>query len=179
MLGGTIYMDILNLVDYVNKKLHEGLSTAKIEKEMQLGKDTLRKKLNRAGYKYNKNSKQYIQENFVTQDNLVSYNKEKDVYNTKEDIKKNGDTEIMDIKFNKKKSSEEKLNVEEIKFIKMLYSQYQKNIDINNIEIDEIIVRSIRVSKNAMDLFSNHCKKNNLNQTKALTKALLNFIENN
>ena len=81
-------MEILDLVAYVNTKLKEGFSTAKVEKDLNLGKDTLRKKLNRAGYKYNKNSKQYIQENFVTQDNLVSYNKEKDVYNTKEDIKK-------------------------------------------------------------------------------------------
>lgn len=186
-------MEILDLVDYVNTKLKYGFSTAKIEKEMQLGKDTLRKKLNRAGYKYNKalnvyekvdtiTSNNSLGYSNITQTNTVSYKNKSDVYNTKEEIKKNGDTEIMDIKFTNKKNKidkKENLSNEEIKFIKMLYSQYQKNIDINNIEIDEIIVRSIRVSKNAMDLFSNHCKKNNLNQTKALTKALLNFIENN
>lgn len=70
-------MEILDLVDYVNKKLTEGFSTAKIEKEMQLGKDTLRKKLNRAGYKFNKDLKQYIKVDFITQDNIVSYNKKK------------------------------------------------------------------------------------------------------
>lgn len=172
-------MEILDLVDYVNKKLTEGFSTAKIEKEMQLGKDTLRKKLNRAGYKFNKDLKQYIKVDFITQDNIVSYNKKKDVYNTKEDIKKNGDTEIMDIKFNKKKSVEEKLNAEEISFIKMLYKQHQQQKNLNNTEIDEVIVRSIRVDKKSMDLFSDFCKKNNLNQTKAISKALLDFIENN
>ena len=172
-------MEILDLVAYVNKKLHDGLSTAKIEKEMQLGKDTLRKKLNRAGYHYNKNLKQYIKENFVTQNNIVSYTKEKDVYNTKEDINKNGDTEIMDIKFNKKKSSEEKLNAEEINFIKMLYKQHKENEIINNTEINKVIVRSIRVDQNAMDLFAKYCKENNLNQAKAISKALLDFIKNN
>lgn len=172
-------MEILDLVTYVNTKLQEGLSTAKIEQEMQLGKDTLRKKLNRAGYKFNKDLKQYIKTDYVTQDNTVSYNKEKDVYNTEKENTKNGDIEIMDIKFNKKKSNEEKLNAEEIAFIKMLYKQHQQNEIINNTEIDEVIVRSIRVSKKSMDLFADFCKKNNLNQTKALSKALLNFIKNN
>ena len=53
------------------------------------------------------------------------------------------------------------------------------NMIINNTEIDEVIVRSIRLSKKSMDLFADFCKKNNLNQTKALSKALLNFIKNN
>lgn len=85
----------------------------------------------------------------------------------------------MDIKFNKKKSVEEKLNAEEISFIKMLYKQHQQQKNLNNTEIDEVIVRSIRVDKKSMDLFSDFCKKNNLNQTKAISKALLDFIENN
>lgn len=172
-------MEILDLVAYVNKKLSDGFSTSKLEKEMQLGKDTLRKKLNRAGYKFSKDLKQYIKEDLVTLDNTVSYRSESDVYNSKEETKKNGDTEIMDIKFNKKKSNEEKLNAEEINFIKMLYKQHQQQKNLNNTEIDEVIVRSIRVSKKSMDLFSTYCKNNKLNQTKALSKALLDFIKNN
>lgn len=165
-------MEILNLVDYVNKKLHEGLSTAKIEKEMQLGKDTLRKKLNRAGYKFSKDLKQYIKEDFVTQDNTVSYNKEKE-------NAKNGDTEIMDIKFNKKKSSLEKLTDDEINFIKMLYKQHQQQKNINDMKLEKIITRSIRVDQNAIESFADYCKKNNLNQSKVLSKILLDFIKNN
>lgn len=172
-------MDILNLVDYVNKKLHEGLSTAKLEKEMQLGKDTLRKKLNRAGYKFSKDLKQYIKEDFVTQDNTVSYNKEKDVYNKEKENAKNGDTEIMDIKFNKKKSSLEKLTDDEINFIKMLYKQHQQQKNINDMKLEKIITRSIRVDQNAIESFADYCKKNNLNQSKVLSKILLDFIKNN
>lgn len=150
-------MEILDLVAYVNKKLSDGFSTSKLEKEMQLGKDTLRKKLNRAGYKFSKDLKQYIKEELVTLDNTVSYRSESDVYNSKE----------------------EKLNAEEINFIKMLYKQHQQQKNLNNTEIDEVIVRSIRVSKKSMDLFSTYCKNNKLNQTKALSKALLDFIKNN
>jgi hypothetical protein len=36
---------------YVNQKLKEGYSIAKVERELNYGKDTLRKKLNRDGYK--------------------------------------------------------------------------------------------------------------------------------
>ena len=35
------------IVKYVNEKMKNGLSMAQIEKEMKVGKDTLRKKLNR------------------------------------------------------------------------------------------------------------------------------------
>ena len=171
-------MEILDLVTYVNTKLQEGLSTAKIEQEMQLGKDTLRKKLNRAGYKFNKDLKQYIKTDYVTQDNTVSYNKEKDVYNKKKETATTGDKEIMDIKFNKKKS-EEKLTNAEISFIKMLYKQHYQQKNLNNTEIEKIIVRSIRVDKKSMDLFSDCCKKNNLNQAKAISKAFMDFIKNN
>lgn len=171
-------MEILDLVDYVNTKLKEGFSTSKIEKEMNLGKDTLRKKLNRAGYKFSKDLKQYIKIDDITQNNTISYNKEKDVYNKEKDYATTGDTEIMDIKFNKKKC-EEKLINEEINFIKMLYKQHQQQKNLNNTEIEEIIVRSIRVDKKSMDSFADFCKKNNLNQAKAISKALLDFIKNN
>jgi hypothetical protein len=45
---------------YVNNKLKEGYSIAKVERELNFGKDTLRKKLNRANYKYNKTLNQFI-----------------------------------------------------------------------------------------------------------------------
>ena len=40
------------IVKYVNEKMKNGLSMAQIEKEMKVGKDTLRKKLNRNNFKY-------------------------------------------------------------------------------------------------------------------------------
>lgn len=45
---------------YVNEKLKCGSSITKVEKELNYGKDTLRKKLNRAGYMYDKSLKKFI-----------------------------------------------------------------------------------------------------------------------
>lgn len=45
---------------YVNEKLKEGYSIARAERELNYGKDTLRKKLNRAGYQYDKALKKFI-----------------------------------------------------------------------------------------------------------------------
>lgn len=45
---------------HVNQKLKEGYSIAKAERELNYGKDTLRKKLNRAGYNYDKTLKKFI-----------------------------------------------------------------------------------------------------------------------
>ena len=55
---------------YVNDKLKEGYSIAKVERELNFGKDTLRKKINRVNYKYNKTLNQFILDNNtnITQD---------------------------------------------------------------------------------------------------------------
>ena len=45
---------------YVNNRLNEGYSIVKIEKELNYGKDTLRKKINRAGFQYDKALKKFI-----------------------------------------------------------------------------------------------------------------------
>lgn len=164
-------MDIVELVVYVNKNLKEGFSTSAIEKTMKVGKDTVRKKLNRAGYIYNKNLNQYEKKepkiteinnnSYITQNNIKENKSKKDTHNIK------------------KISDEENLTREEISYIKMLYSQYMKKQSLNDIKIEEIITRSIRVDKKIMNLFADYCKKNNLNQARALSKALMDFIKNN
>lgn len=56
-------MIILNIPDtirHVNSKLKDGYSIAKIERELNFGKDTMRKKLNRANYWYDKTLNQFI-----------------------------------------------------------------------------------------------------------------------
>ena len=53
-------INIDELVKYVNDKMRNGLSMTQIEKEMKVGKDSIRKKLNRNGYKFNNNKRQYI-----------------------------------------------------------------------------------------------------------------------
>lgn len=236
-------MEILDLVAYVNKNLVLGLSTAQVEKQLKVGKDTIRKKLNRAGYKYNKalnvyekvdtiTSNNSIGYTNITQNNTISYKIKKGEYNLVNN-QKTGEIKKMDLKTFKNLPTTEQVELinkyangaltlkeieqqyftftniskyisreeaywdgeqkkyiiirpknniftdEEIAFLKMLYSQHQKKEKLNDIKIDEIITRSIRIDKNAMNLFANYCKENNLNQAKALSKALLDFIKNN
>lgn len=170
-------MEILELLAYVNNHLKEGFSTSAIEKHMQVGKDTVRKKLNRAGYIYNKNLNCYEKRNNITDINNNSYITQN---NIKENKLKKDNNKIIKNNYNiKKVDNEENLTREEISFIKMLYIQYLEKQALNNIEIEEIITRSIRVDKKIMNKFAIYCKKNNLNQARAISKALLDFIKNN
>jgi len=50
-------MSIDETAIYVNKRLKEGYSIAKTERELNYGKDTLRKKLNRSNYFFHKDNK--------------------------------------------------------------------------------------------------------------------------
>ncbi|WP_040328679.1 hypothetical protein [Clostridium ihumii] len=59
MNGNTKEMTINELLELVNGKLKEGSSITRIEKELKMGKDTLRKKLNRSNYIYDKTDKQF------------------------------------------------------------------------------------------------------------------------
>lgn len=162
-------MEILELLEYVNKNLSNGLSTSAVEKKMKVGKDTIRKKLNRAGYTYNKALNCYEKRENITEINNNSYI-------TQNNIKENKSKKSSKII---KSDYEENLTREEISYIKMLYSQYLKKQSLNDIKIEEIITRSIRVDKKIMNLFADYCKKNNLNQARALSKALMDFIKNN
>lgn len=168
-------MEILELLEYVNKNLSNGLSTSAVEKKMKVGKDTIRKKLNRAGYIYNKNLNQYQKKETITEINNNSYITQN---NIKENKLKKDNNKIIKNNYNIKKV-DNNLTREEISFIKMLYSQHLEKQALNNIEIEEIITRSVRVDKKIMNKFAIYCKKNNLNQARALTKALLDFIKNN
>lgn len=170
-------MEILELLEYVNKNLSNGLSTSAVEKKMKVGKDTIRKKLNRAGYIYNKNLNQYEKKETITEINNNSYITKNNIKENK--LKKDNNKIIKNSDNIKKADNEENLTRKEIKFIKMLYSQHLEKQSLNDIEIEEIITRSIRVDKKVMNKFAIYCKENNLNQARALTKALLDFIKNN
>lgn len=68
-------MDMDETVIYVNKRLKEGYSIAKVEKELKYGKDTLRKKLNRANYFFNKEQNQFIINNTTVTQSITQTEK--------------------------------------------------------------------------------------------------------
>lgn len=152
------------IVKYVNEKMKTGLSMAQIEKEMKVGKDSIRKKLNRNGYKFNNNKRQYIK---IKENN----NKTKEtpgVKNLKQDIIKNN---------NKTKSVPEEhfLTQEEIKILKVIAKNYNKTNTDYKLE-GEIKARSFKTYKNVMDKFVSYCKENKLCQKDCIAIALLDFM---
>lgn len=151
-------------VEEVNIRLREGSSIAQIERELGFGKDTLRKKLNRSGYKYDKELKQYI-----TQDNSVCY---KDItYSNTKSYKKE-----------EKKMNQQQFTDDEVTILKQLIKDYKlqqnvESIDISNLKDKTITTRSFRSYKEVMQSFAKYCKDNKLNQVDAIAIALLDFIK--
>lgn len=81
-------MNIEDLVKQVNIKFREGYSSlAKIEKELGYGKDSVRQRLKRNNYIFNKELKQFVlcdntnNTEKITQDNIKCYKDDESTYN--------------------------------------------------------------------------------------------------
>ncbi|MGL6107303.1 hypothetical protein [Romboutsia sp.] len=164
---------IEDIAKVVNEKLKEGLSTAQIEKEMKVGKDTLRKKLNRANYRYNKDLKQYelVSNTEVTLSVITQQNT--DV------LHKNNTSATQSVITQKVKSvTQEKIELteEEINILKIITRNYK--ISNRSYELEgEIVTRSVRTYKNVLGQFASYCKENNLSQKDSIALALIDFMK--
>lgn len=68
-------MDIEDLVKQVNIKFREGYSSlAKIEKELGYGKDSVRQRLKRNNYVFNKELKQFVLQDNINNTRKITYN---------------------------------------------------------------------------------------------------------
>lgn len=155
-------MELQLLIIEVNKKLKDGLSIAKIESEKGYAKDYLRKKLNRAGFRYDKGLRQY-----VTQDNTASY-AEKTHNNTKcyKDTNNLADGQFKN---------------DEVVILREIIKNFKRKQEVEKINLDTlkdktITTRSFRSYKEIMDGFAKYCKDNKLNQCEAIAIALQDFI---
>lgn len=165
-------IDIMDIVCLVNKRLQEGASTAQIEKDMKLGKDTLRKRLNRAHYKYNSHSRQYeptyntnVTSDVITHKTIAITQKD-NIGVTEHVISPCNTTLTQDVIT---------LTEDEIMVLKSIVKSYNLNNKKNNFN-GEIVIRSIRTYKTVLDNFSQFCKLNNLSQKDALSMALSEFM---
>ena len=157
----------------VNKRLKEGLSTAQIEKEMKVGKDTLRKKLNRANYRYNKDLKQYelISNTDITLS--VTTQKHTDVLH-----KNNTNPTQSVITQRNTPVTQDKIELieDEINILKIIARNYK--ISTRSYELEgEIVTRSVRTYKNVLEQFASYCKENNLSQKDSIALALIDFMK--
>lgn len=166
-------IEVKDIVKVVNEKLKEGLSTAQIEKEMKVGKDTLRKKLNRGNYRYNKELKQYelisntnMGQGVITQKNIDITKSEKNNVTDSVITLSN-----KDITLSKTELTEEEINI--LKIIARNYKLIDRKIELEG----EVITRSIRTYKNVLDVFASYCKKNNISQKDSIALALIDFMK--
>lgn len=153
------------LLDYVNEKLKIGLNVGQIEKEMKVGKDSIRKKLNKNGYKFDNNKRQYIK---IKENNNNNTNEILGIKKTKQEIIKSN---------NKTKSVPEEhfLTQEEIKILKVIAKNYNKTNTEYKLE-GEIKARSFKTYKSVVDKFVVYCKENKLCQKDCIAIALLDFM---
>lgn len=163
------------LVKEVNAKLKEGYSVARVEREMGMGKDTLRQKLNRAGYSYNKALKQ-----FITQGNTKSYNNTNKIEYKQEEVKEKVREHNNNKEYKRENKSVNKVYFtdNELEELKEILKEYRLSKNLNDIEVkdDEIKNRSVRLYINQFNKFAKYCKEHNLNQSKVLYKLIDKFL---
>lgn len=164
----------INLVEEVNNQLKEGKSITEIEKEFGFGKDTLRKKLRKLNYKFDRKHKLYvldIENNTKTTDNTKNK-----VINNTHNIKNNTNNK------NESRRAITIFNENEIKTLKEMIKIYEnKKIEIENVDYEnsKIVVRSFRSYEKILDTFASFCKQNELNQKDAIATALSDFMKKN
>lgn len=172
------------IVEYVNEKMKNGLSMAQIEKEMKVGKDTLRKKLNRNNFKYDKNLKKYIYVTRGTHSNTLKKDVNKEPIDNLDNLDNKNITQSIIVKEDKvinnniKKSVPEghHFDEEEIAVLKNIIKNYK--LSTTNMILDgEIVTRSVRTYKNVLDKFVKYCKDNKLSQKDSIAIALIEFMK--
>ncbi|MGL4741519.1 MAG: hypothetical protein ACRC41_12055 [Sarcina sp.] len=153
-------MDIKEQVRYVNNELGKGFSITKIEKTLKLGKDTLRKRLNKQGYVYDKMQKQFII-------SATNKNIDKDI-NKQEEIKINI----------KQMSNLEGFTQEEIKILKQIIKD--KSVNNNNgfkkLMSDDYKTTTLEIEINLGKVLEQYCYENKLTKKTVINQALINYL---
>ena len=163
----------INLAEEVNQYLSEGLSISEIEKIKGFGKDTLRKKLRKLNYKFDRKQKLYVytENNIKTTDNIKNK-----VINNTNNIKNNTNNK------NESKRAITIFSENEIKTLKEMIKNYEdKKTEIENVDYEnsKVVVRSFRSYEKILDTFASFCKQNELNQKDAIATALSDFMKKN
>lgn len=160
-------MDIKDQVEFVNEKLKNGSSITKIEKELKLGKDTLRKRLNKHGYRYNKELKQF-ESNSDSQPTKQQTNRQTNQQTNKKTITNKDQQKYS-----------EQLTLEEIKFLKS-WIMNKKILDWQEdkkILSDEFKATTLEIEVNLYKKLEEYCYENKETKKAIINKALLSYLE--
>ena len=172
------FENIEKLVDYVNINLKAGGSVAKIERDLGFGKDTIRKKLNRANYIYSKELKEFTKSNTgITRKNKeIVLENNTNITLEKQDIVLRGNTK------EKRNVLQDNTNItlgfsdEDIDILKSIIKNYKK-LAIEKVEFKgEVITRSFRTYEEVLNKFVKYCNDNKFVQKEAIAQAMMDFI---
>ncbi|MGL4875055.1 MAG: hypothetical protein ACRC30_10450 [Clostridium sp.] len=153
-------MDIKEQVRYVNGELSKGFSITKIEKNLKVGKDTLRKRLNKQGYVYDKMQKQFII-------SAINKNIYKEI-NKQEEIKIN----------NNQISNLEGFTKEEIKVLKQIIKEksVKNNNGLKKLISDDYKTTTLEIEINLGKALEQYCYENKLTKKTVINQALINYL---
>ena len=177
--------DIEKLLSIVNQQLKEGSSIATIERELDFGKDTLRRKLNRAGYKYSKERKRFLFDeelsnkfNSHTKTNKDTENHTANTIATPEKVAPKEAEHINNTQITQQ--NKRALTDEDFEILLRMIDDYKLKEKSETLRYEKddskVITRSFRSYKQVLDNFANFCKKNNLAQKDALADAIMLFM---
>jgi len=176
---------IFNQVQFVNKKLQEGNSVTQIEKNLKLGKDTLRKQLNRAGYFFNRKNKQFELKDLIEESNNKGIIKEFEI-NDISASEFNNKIERLTNEFNIKIegiTKEVKSNNKIIQELLELKDELSKPSNNRGINITEIMSMDKSKRKKAtfnMDLGLldklNECEEKNISKSDIVNIAIKKYL---
>lgn len=158
----------MEIIEKINQMLLEVNSIAQVEKLLGYGKDTLRKKLNRQGYKFNKETRQY---EFVgVEDPGVKVKSEKVKQSPKQEIAQ----VVTDSYTPKVYEYETRFTDSQIDILHRMIKEYELKERISLVAEDkgELGNRNVRVYVEHFNKFSNWCKSMNMTQADGLYEAI-------
>ena len=162
-------------INYINKKLSEGLTVTQVRTELGMSDKTFRKKIKELGYKYNNKSKNYTK---VTE--VVNYQSSEIVaqgenYNNNQLVVSNAEYEKFINTLNNINVMNEKLE-EVYKWYELQNNVIEKatlNIEPNN---NDTVTRSFKVYEDVYKEFTQLCKNNSTYKVQdLLSQALKEF----
>jgi len=151
----------------INNLLKEGKSITQISKSLGLGKDTLRKRLNRQGYKYNKDTNQLENTSSNISNTIISVNSNT-TSNTKP--KKVEEKEEVEKDF---------LSREEVQALREIIKTYKTTSSTKSLNKTnrKVVAKSVRTYEDTLVAFARFCKERDILQKDALDEALRAYMD--
>lgn len=174
-------LDILEQIDFINKKLKEGYSLSKLDNENIISsRKTISNRFKKVGYELNKESNQY--ENTIE----IVKSDEKEIITTNTQKQESSNIVVLGDQVNNKALEQLILNYTDMNDkLNAVYKWYQEssnNVVIEDkLEIDDfegnVVVRSYKLYEPIQKEFAEFCSSSKFRVQDILSQALKEFLE--